>query len=131
MAQGETADSWDGDSASVTTSIPHEFFLREAERNIGCTLPQNGEYGVGNVFFKMDDPVQLQTYQSIFDTIANGLGLHVSGWRAVPTNRSILGPAASSQEPYMYQPFVVLHAHLATKIPVKAAHLMPNTSGVS
>jgi glutamate synthase (NADH) len=105
------ADSRDGDGAGVMTSIPHEFFKREAEREIGCVLPDAGEYAVGNVFFKADDAVQLQGYQSIFSKIADDLGLRVLGWREVPTDGTILGPAASSKEPVILQPFVVLRQH--------------------
>jgi glutamate synthase (NADPH/NADH) len=105
------ADSRDGDGAGVMTAIPHQFFKREAERDIGCILPEDGEYGVGNVFFKPNDPVQLQSYQSVFAKIGNELGLRVLGWREVPTDGTILGPAASSKEPAIYQPFVVLRAH--------------------
>ncbi|EEB89408.1 hypothetical protein MPER_12496 [Moniliophthora perniciosa FA553] len=67
------ADSRDGDGAGVMTSIPHQFFVREAEREIGCTLPDAGEYAVGNVFFKAD-PVQHQSQQAVFSKIANDLG---------------------------------------------------------
>lgn len=105
------ADSRDGDGAGVMTAIPHQFFKREAEMDIGCILPATGEYGVGNVFFKSNDPVQLQSYQSLFAKIANDLGLRVLGWREVPKDGSILGPAASSKEPIIYQPFVVLRSH--------------------
>lgn len=105
------ADSRDGDGAGVMTAIPHGFFKREAERDLGCVLPDPGEYAVGNVFFKPKDPVQLQTYQSVFANIASDLGLRVLGWREVPTDGTILGPAASSKEPTILQPFVVLRAH--------------------
>lgn len=105
------ADSRDGDGAGVMTAIPHLFFQREAERDLGCTLPDPGEYAVGNVFFKANDPVQLQTYQAAFAKIAIDLGLRVLGWREVPTDGTILGPAASSKEPVILQPFVVLRAH--------------------
>ncbi|KAK7023963.1 glutamate synthase [Favolaschia claudopus] len=105
------ADSRDGDGAGVMTAIPHAFFKREAERDIGCTLPESGEYASGNVFFKANDPVQLQSYQAVFAKIAADLGLRVLGWREVPTDGTILGPAASSKEPAIYQPFVVLKAH--------------------
>jgi glutamate synthase (NADPH/NADH) len=105
------ADSRDGDGAGVMTAIPHVFFKREAERDIGCTLPEPGEYASGNVFFKPNDPVQLQSYQAVFSKIAADLGLRVLGWREVPTDGTILGPAASSKEPAIYQPFVVLKAH--------------------
>jgi hypothetical protein len=61
--------------------------------------------------FEANEPTQLQSYQSIFAKIANKLGLRVLGWREVPTDGTILGPAASSKEPTIYQPFVVLRAH--------------------
>ncbi|THG99219.1 hypothetical protein EW026_g3099 [Hermanssonia centrifuga] len=104
------ADSRDGDGAGVMTGIPHLFFKREAERDIGCELPEAGEYGVGNVFFKANDPVGLQRQQSVFAKIAGDLGLRVLGWRDVPTDGTILGPAAASKEPAILQPFIVLRA---------------------
>ncbi|VDC05998.1 unnamed protein product [Peniophora sp. CBMAI 1063] len=105
------ADSRDGDGAGVMTGIPHQFFKREAERDIGSALPEPGEYAVGNVFFKPNDAVQLQKQQSVFSRLASDLGLRVLGWREVPTDGSILGPAASSKEPVILQPFVVLRSH--------------------
>ncbi|KZT28486.1 NADPH-dependent glutamate synthase [Neolentinus lepideus HHB14362 ss-1] len=105
------ADSRDGDGAGVMTGIPHDFFKREAERDLGAALPELGEYAVGNVFFKRNDPVELQKEQSIFSKVANDLGLRVLGWREVPTDGTILGPAASSKEPAIFQPFIVLRSH--------------------
>jgi glutamate synthase (NADPH/NADH) len=105
------ADSRDGDGAGVMTAIPHGFFKREAERDLGCLLPEPGQYAVGNVFFKANDAIQLQNYQSILTKIAAELGLRVLGWREVPTDGTILGPAARSKEPIILQPFVVLRAH--------------------
>lgn len=105
------ADSRDGDGAGVMTGIPHQFFKREAERDLGLTLPEPGEYAVGNIFFKPNDPIQLQKQQAIFSRAASDLGLRVLGWREVPTDGSILGPAASSKEPVILQPFVVLRSH--------------------
>jgi glutamate synthase (NADH) len=104
------ADSRDGDGAGVMTGIPHAFFKREAERDLGSTLPESGEYAVGNVFFKPNDPL-LHKHQSIFSDFARDLGLRVLGWREVPTDGSILGPAASHTEPVIRQPFVVLRSH--------------------
>ncbi|KAH9945975.1 NADPH-dependent glutamate synthase [Epithele typhae] len=92
------ADSRDGDGAGVMTGIPHHFFKREAEREIGCELPAAGEYAVGN------------QQQALFAKIAADLNLRVLGWREVPTDGTILGPAAASKEPAIFQPFVVLHA---------------------
>lgn len=104
------ADSRDGDGAGVMTGIPHLFFKREAEREIGNELPEPGQYAVGNVFFKPNDPVGLQRQQAIFSKLAGELGLRVLGWREVPTDGTILGPAAASKEPAILQPFVVFRA---------------------
>src|SRR5882762_2415348 len=67
------ADSRDGDGAGVMTGIPHAVFKREAERDLGSTLPEPGEYAVGNLFFKANDPVLLQKHQAIFSKIASDL----------------------------------------------------------
>jgi glutamate synthase (NADH) len=104
------ADSRDGDGAGVMTGIPHAFFKHEAEKDIGFTLPEPGEYAVGNIFFKHNDQASLQKHQTIFSDIAGQLGLRVLGWREVPTDGSILGPAANSTEPVIRQPFVVLRS---------------------
>jgi glutamate synthase domain-containing protein 1 len=104
------ADSRDGDGAGVMTAIPHAFFKRESEMDMACALPEPGEYAVGNVFFKATDQ-QLRLQKATFEKIAVDLGLRVLGWRHVPTDGTILGPAASSREPTIYQPFVVLRAH--------------------
>lgn len=104
------ADSRDGDGAGVMTGIPHLFFKREAERDIGCELPEAGQYAVGNVFFRANDPVGLQKQQAVFSKLAGDLGLRVLGWREVPTDGTILGPAAASKEPAILQPFVVLRS---------------------
>ena len=122
------ADSRDGDGAGVMTGIPHEFFKREAERDIGCVLPAPGEYAVGNLFFKANDPVLLQSQQATFAKIANDLDLRVLGWREVPTDGTILGPAASSKEPIIAQPFVVLRSnygdgHVSQNGPFDATYL--------
>ncbi|KAH9951960.1 NADPH-dependent glutamate synthase [Amylocystis lapponica] len=105
------ADSRDGDGAGVMTSIPHLFFKREAERDLGCELPDVGQYAVGNIFFKANDPLGVQKQQVVFSKIAADLGLRVLGWREVPTDGTILGPAAASKEPSILQPFVVLRSH--------------------
>lgn len=102
------ADSRDGDGAGVMSGIPHAFFKREAERELGCPLPEPGRYAVGNVFLKPNDTDEQEKHKSIFTAIAAQLGLRVLGWRPVPTDGSILGPAASSREPSIWQPFVVL-----------------------
>lgn len=88
--------------------IPHKFFLRETPHSFLPRLPALGKYAVGNVFLSR---TAFPNQQRTFETIAEELGLRVLGWRAVPTDGSILGPASSSREPKILQPFVVLADH--------------------
>ncbi|GAA5912483.1 hypothetical protein JCM8208_006614 [Rhodotorula glutinis] len=111
------ADSRDGDGAGVMVGIPHGFFVREGERDLGVKLPAEGEYAVGNIFFRKPttpnwtrDPA-LKQQKATFTGIADKLGLRVLGWRHVPVDSTLLGPASFSREPIILQPFVVLKTH--------------------
>ncbi|KAI9846186.1 MAG: glutamate synthase [NADH] [Sclerophora amabilis] len=101
------SDARDGDGAGVMTSIPHRFFIKNFERENGIQLPPQGQYAAGNLFFKPDEEV-LKDSVSEFETIADSLDLRVLGWRQVPRDSTLLGPAALSREPIILQPFVVL-----------------------
>ncbi|KAF9584972.1 glutamate synthase [NADH] [Lunasporangiospora selenospora] len=89
------------------TGIPHLFLTREVERLLKITLPPQGQYAVGNVFLR-PDAYHMQEQKKTFESIAHQLGLKVLGWRVVPVDNTILGPAAKSREPSIQQPFVVL-----------------------
>ncbi|ABN64698.2 glutamate synthase [Scheffersomyces stipitis CBS 6054] len=97
----------DGDGAGLLSSIPHKFLKREFKYHCNIDLPPLGQYGTGNIFFKKDDAV-FEKSKSTFESIADSLGLKVLGWRKVPHDSSILGPASLSREPYILQPTVVL-----------------------
>lgn len=97
----------DGDGAGLLSSIPHKFLKREFQYHCNVTLPRKGQYGVGNLFFKKDDVV-FDKSKRTFEDIADSLDLKVLGWRKVPHDSSILGPASLSREPYILQPAVVL-----------------------
>lgn len=105
------ADARDGDGAGVMTGIPHDFFVRESAHCFTATLPAPGHYAVGNLFLNKEDYV---SQQKEFAQIAATLGLRVLGWRDVPTDNTILGPASKSKEPKIVQPFVVLEEHFGT-----------------
>ncbi|BGP12115.1 glutamate synthase [NADH] [Rhodosporidiobolus nylandii] len=114
------ADSRDGDGAGVMVGLPHAFLVREGERELGVKLPDEGQYAAGNLFFKKPqrpdwhNDAELKSQQSTFSSIASSLGLRVLGWRHVPTDGTILGPAALSREPVILQPFVVDAAYYGT-----------------
>ncbi|MCJ1271066.1 glutamate synthase [NADH] [Lobaria immixta] len=101
------SDARDGDGAGVMTSMPHRFFIKNFERETGYKLPPQGQYAAGNLFFKPDTEI-LKESTTTFEEIAESLGLRVIGWREVPRDSSLLGPAALSREPLILQPFVVL-----------------------
>ena len=103
------SDARDGDGAGVMTSIPHRFFIKNFARETGLALPPLGQYAAGNLFFKPDTEI-LKESTSKFEEIAESLGLRVLGWREVPRDSSLLGPAALSREPLILQPFVVLRS---------------------
>ena len=103
------SDARDGDGAGVMTSIPHKFFVKNFARDAGLVLPPQGQYAAGNLFFKPEADV-LADSTRIFEEVAASLGLRVLGWREVPRDSSLLGPAALSREPSILQPFVVLRA---------------------
>ena len=88
------SDTRDGDGAGVMTSIPHKFFVKNFEREQGIKLPQQGQYAAGNVFFKPEEEILKDTIDK-FEDIADQIGLRVLGWREVPKDSSLLGPAAS------------------------------------
>ncbi|QIX02513.1 hypothetical protein AMS68_008030 [Peltaster fructicola] len=101
------SDARDGDGAGVMTGIPHGFFVKNFEREQGIKLPAQGEYAAGNVFFKPEEEELKKTIDT-FEDIADQLGLRVLGWREVPRDSTLLGPAAKSREPIILQPFIVL-----------------------
>lgn len=101
------SDARDGDGAGVMTSIPHKFFIKNFAREVGVELPPLGQYAVGNLFFKPDTEMLKHATLS-FEETAQALGLRTLGWREVPRDSTLLGPAALSREPIILQPFVVL-----------------------
>ncbi|PCG96316.1 Glutamate synthase, central-N [Penicillium occitanis (nom. inval.)] len=103
------SDVRDGDGAGVMTSIPHKFFVKNFARDAGVELPPLGQYAAGNLFFKPDNETLKDSIAS-FEEIAISLGLRVLGWREVPRDSTLLGPAALSREPMIMQPFVVLRS---------------------
>jgi glutamate synthase (NADH) len=101
------SDARDGDGAGVMTSIPHKFFIKNFARETGFELPPLGQYAAGNLFFKPDTET-LKHATTSFEEVATSLGLRTLGWREVPKDSTLLGPAALSREPIILQPFVVL-----------------------
>ena len=107
------SDARDGDGAGVMTSMPHKFFVKNFAREVGIELPPQGQYAAGNLFFKPDTEM-LKHATTSFEETATELGLRTLGWREVPRDSTLLGPAALSREPIILQPFVVLASAYGT-----------------
>ena len=101
------SDARDGDGAGVMTSIPHKFFVKNFQMEQSIKLPKLGQYAAGNIFFKPEEETLKETLDK-FEDIADQLDLRVLGWREVPKDSALLGPAAKSREPVILQPFVVV-----------------------
>ncbi|GIV37379.1 MAG: hypothetical protein KatS3mg032_1758 [Cyclobacteriaceae bacterium] len=95
-----------GDGAGILFQIPHAFFAAEIQK-LHITLPAEGHYGVGMVFYPTDSRIRNQC-KEILNSTAASLGLKILGYRPVPVNHQVPGPGAAEVEPYIEQFFVVL-----------------------
>ncbi len=98
------ADETTGDGAGILFQIPHDFFSAECG-NIGFSLQDPSEYGVGMVFGSQDGNLREQC-NSILEAAVGHYGMKVLGWREVPVCNSCLGQIALSAEPVIRQIFV-------------------------
>src|ERR1700722_17156458 len=97
---GVDADGRSGDGAGLLVEIP-KAFLRKAVRISGIQLTE--EFGVGMVFLQ---PGQEIHAEDALRAAASKYNLSVLGWRAVPTDSSILGPRSRDSLPVVRQCFV-------------------------
>jgi len=99
-----------GDGAGVTIQIPHAFFQRECSQ-LGFSLPEPGDYGVGMIFFPVDRQPRLLV-EGILERIAREEGLEVLGWRDTPVDADAIGRLARASQPYIQQVFVAPRKHM-------------------
>jgi len=99
------ADPRMGDGAGILTQIPHKFFARKA-KELGITLPEPGEYGIG-VLFMPRDAERRELVRQTYEQIAEQEGLTILGWRTdIPTDNSSLGETVKPTEPFHMQVFI-------------------------
>ncbi|MDI9358729.1 MAG: glutamate synthase central domain-containing protein [Phycisphaerales bacterium] len=93
-----------GDGAGILLQMPHEFLLRvcKTERII---LPPYGSYASGLLFLSKDETIRNACKKIIF-RVAQELGLHILGFRIIPTDATILDPSLLNREPYIEQIFI-------------------------
>jgi glutamate synthase (NADPH/NADH) large chain len=95
-----------GDGAGILVQTPDAFFrgVIEDER-LGFELPPRGEYAAGLCFLPRDQPEADATAAAV-ERVIRTEGLRVLGWRAVPTDDSMIGASALRVEPSFRQLFV-------------------------
>ncbi len=95
------ADPKAGDGAGILMQIPDAFF-REV---VDFTLPTEGEYGVGMIFFPKDK-LQAEALAKLVEDVINEEGQTLLGWRDVPVDPSDLGYSVKPTEPATRQVFI-------------------------
>ncbi len=98
------AEATTGDGAGIMLQIPHKFFQQQTEQ-LGFSLPQPGEYGVGMLFLPHDPALRQRCEQAMARLIAEE-GQQLLGWRTVPTCNKDLGATAVAGEPFIRQLFI-------------------------
>ena len=93
-----------GDGAGVLFQLPDAFFRRAAE-GLSIQLPDQGEYGVGMIFFPQAD-VSREQCIPIVEKIIENEGLGFLGWRDVPVDESVIAGQAKESRPVIRQCFI-------------------------
>ncbi len=107
------ADHREGDGAGILLQIPHVFF-QSVTADLGFELPEEGEYGVGMMFFPQDKNDRLKCQYIVELTLAEE-GHQLLGWRDVPVDavRADLPDSVTSCEPVVRQVFIARGEHCA------------------
>ena len=93
----EGADSKTGDGAGVLIQVPRDFYLIQ-----GFSLPPEGQFGTGLVFFPQDGS-DASRCQEILVNIIRDEGVNLIGFREVPRNNSVIGEISRAAEPEIVQ----------------------------
>lgn len=99
---GQGSDSNTGDGAGLMVQIPDKFFRKVLTTT---SLPKEGRYGVGMVFFSQDDKKR-NIWENAINEIIEQEGQTVLGWRDVPTEFRKIGKKAQLTAPCVRQVFV-------------------------
>ena len=97
-------DEKTGDGAGILIQVPHRF-LQTRCADVGISLPEPGDYGVGMVFLPKGQ-TSVEGCQAVFQEIVEKEGQRLLGCRRVPTNPDVLGVSSAAKEPEVWQVFV-------------------------
>ncbi|WP_304941965.1 glutamate synthase large subunit [Vallitalea guaymasensis] len=101
-AVGSDPDS--GDGAGILIQTPHKFLKKEMN-TLNFTLPEEGMYGVGMIFFPQE-PNARYFCEGVFEKYLASEGLELIGWRHVPVNERACGLTARGTIPVVHQIFI-------------------------
>jgi glutamate synthase (NADPH/NADH) large chain len=93
----EGADSKTGDGAGVMIQVPRDFYLIQ-----GYSLPQEGQFGTGLIFFPQDSS-DASKCRDILLSIIKEERVNLIGFRDVPRNNSVIGEISRAAEPDILQ----------------------------
>ena len=95
------AETNSGDGAGILIQIPDRLYREEVEFD----LPPIGFYATG-IAFLPNDASEAEIVLADFEKICHEEGLGILGWREVPIDDSMIGPAARAAQPMMKQVFI-------------------------
>ncbi len=101
---GKDGEGKTGDGVGILLQISHKFFSKKAEE-MGITLGEEREYGVGMFFFPQDELKRNQA-KKMFENIIAKEGMEFLAWREVPIAPDVLGKRAVDCMPCILQCFV-------------------------
>ncbi|SDB89989.1 glutamate synthase (NADPH) large subunit [Pelagirhabdus alkalitolerans] len=99
---GQGSDPEVGDGAGMMVQIPDQFFRKQCQ---DWTLPKQGDYGVGMVFFSRDDE-SIDQWETHINQLIADEGQTLIGWRTSPTDIDQIGDKAKASAPYVRQVFI-------------------------
>lgn len=97
-------DSNSGDGAGLMTAIPKEFFRKEGIK-YGIEVPEEGDYGVGMIFFPSRQSDRILVRNLIIRRV-HQMGFTMLGFRRVPVNKEILNENERKTLPMIEQLFL-------------------------
>lgn len=103
---GRGGDGKTGDGAGIMVQIPDAFYRLHCTE---LTLPENGEYAVGQLFFTEKEEERLAIEAKINELLEEEKQTLI-GWRWVPTNKEELSEISKSSAPVVRQVFVQKNA---------------------
>lgn len=100
---GIASDGKTGDGCGLLMAKPDKFLRLKAEETLSVSL--GDLYAVG-MFFLSANSESAESQKKEIEAVCNNEGIQCRGWRAVPTDESVLGEIATGNQPAFWQLFV-------------------------